>query len=370
MATGWQLGRERARRFPQKTVSERWQRRASAIGLPVICSLLLILAPATTQAGVAQQYLPFEVGNSWTFVGDDESVKQFSVIATQELHGHSYFLLDDWFSPCCFPGYSDEVGILLRYDTDADQVLQYDPQGEEELVRYDFSGSPWGACGNQRTRTDMTVIVPAGQFEDGVGFEYATDVRCGVFHETLAPGVGPVAFYSSWDGNFQLEGFTIVTEPGIVGDYNRNGELDAGDLDLQALEMQKPVQEQDLAEYDLNNSGAVDFDDRRLWVEDLKNTWMGDANLDFEFNSSDMVQVFVAGKYETEKQAGWEEGDWNGTLFFDSSDFVATFGSCYDRKGCGPRPRGPTAARAVPEPGGCVLLVLGVVTLLTTGRRS
>ena len=33
-----------------------------------------------------------------------------------------------------------------------------------------------------------------------------------------------------------------------------------------------------------------------IWVNDLKNTWIGDANLDLEFNSGDMVQVFVAGQ--------------------------------------------------------------------------
>ena len=56
----------------------------------------------------------------------------------------------------------------------------------------------------------------------------------------------------------------------------------------------------DLAEYDLNGDGVVDFEDRKLWVEDsaFKNTWIGDANLDLEFNSCDMVQVFAAGKYE------------------------------------------------------------------------
>ena len=352
--------REPARRFSPRTVSERWPRKASAISLPLICCLLLMLAQATTKAGMAQQYLPLEVGNSWTYVGEDRSIKQFSVIATKELHGHIYFLMDDWFSPCCFPGYSDEGDILLRYDTDADQVLQYDPQGEEELVRYDFSDRPWGACGNQRTESGLTVIVPAGQFEDGVSFEYATDVRCGVFHETLAPGVGPVAFYSSWEGNFLLEGFTIVPEPIIVGDYNGNNELDADDLDLQAAAI---AGNQNPQEFDLNNDELADFVDRQRWVNVLMNTWFGDANLDLEFNSSDMVQVFTAGKYETGRAAGWAEGDWNGDGLFDSSDMVTAFADGgYEQ---GPR----TDAAAVPEPCGWLLLVLGLVALVRSCWR-
>ena len=53
------------------------------------------------------------------------------------------------------------------------------------------------------------------------------------------------------------------------------------------------------AMFDLNSDGSVDHEDHRIWVKDLKHTWFGDANLDGEFNSSDMVQVFAAGKYET-----------------------------------------------------------------------
>jgi hypothetical protein len=44
-------------------------------------------------------------------------------------------------------------------------------------------------------------------------FEYATLVDCGVFHETAAPGVGTIEFYSSWDGTSQLQSYLIVPEP-------------------------------------------------------------------------------------------------------------------------------------------------------------
>jgi hypothetical protein len=145
--------------------------------------------------------------------------------------------------------------------------------------------------------------------------------------------------------------------------------LDAADLDLQAQEMQKPVGEQDLAEFDLNNSGAVDFDDRKLWVEDcdFKATWIGDADLNLEFNSSDMVQVFVAGKYETGQDASWTEGDFNGSTKFDSSDMVAAFvGAGYER---GIRVCEPLAASAVPEPSSVLLAVLGVLSLVGLTRR-
>ena len=62
----------------------------------------------------------------------------------------------------------------------------------------------------------------------------------------------------------------------------------------------------------MNDDGLTNFVDREVWINDLKHTWIGDANLNGEFNSSDMVQVFVAGKYEKQETAGWEEGDCNG----------------------------------------------------------
>ena len=67
--------------------------------------------------------------------------------------------------------------------------------------------------------------------------------------------------------------------------------------------------------FDIDGNGEVDSDDRTAWVTDIGNTYFGDANLDGEFNSGDMVQVFVKGKYETGETAGWEEGDWNGRLY-------------------------------------------------------
>ena len=94
------------------------------------------------------------------------------------------------------------------------------------------------------------------------------------------------------------------------------------DLDLQAIAIaggQNPL------EYDLTGDELVNFADRQFWVDTLKRTWIGDANLDGEFTSSDMVQVFVSGKYETNANAGWEDGDWNADLKFGSSDMVAAF---------------------------------------------
>ena len=54
---------------------------------------------------------------------------------------------------------------------------------------------------------------------------------------------------------------------------------------------------------------------------------IGDANHDGFFNSSDLTQVFQAGKYEDaiEDNATWEEGDWNNDGDFTTDDMILAF---------------------------------------------
>jgi hypothetical protein len=51
----------------------------------------------------------------------------------------------------------------------------------------------------------------------------------------------------------------------------------------------------------------------------------GDADGDGQFDSSDLVKVFVAGKYETNLPADWTEGDWTGDSRFSTDDLIAAF---------------------------------------------
>ena len=159
-----------------------------------------------------------------------------------------------------------------------------------------------------------------------------------------------------------LADFGGVNDP---GDYNGNGELDAGDLDLQAEVMTGGPGG---PEYDLNGDDVVDYTDREIWINDLKNTWIGDANLNGEFNSGDMVQVFARGKYEKQETAGWADGDWNGDTLFGSSDMVAAFVAGGYEKGL--KPGGPKpAVSAVPEPSSMVLILMGMAGLLGMARH-
>ena len=128
-----------------------------------------------------------------------------------------------------------------------------------------------------------------------------------------------------------------------LADVNRDGWIDAEDIDA----LSQAVSDlQSGSAFDMNRDGVVDGADRSYWISQLQKTWIGDSNLDGEFNSTDLVAVFESGEYEDviERNSSWSTGDWNGDREFDSSDLVAAFQEDgYER---GPR----ATTQSVPEP--------------------
>ncbi|MCP4191987.1 MAG: hypothetical protein GY768_15350 [Planctomycetaceae bacterium] len=144
---------------------------------------------------------------------------------------------------------------------------------------------------------------------------------------------------------------------GIPGDFNRDGLLTAIDIDLLSAEVRNM---QHSPAFDLNADQQVDDADRTVWVEELKFTFFGDSNLDGQFDSTDFVAAFQAGKYEDKVvgNSNWSDGDWNGDGDFNSTDFVKAFQSGgYE---AGPR---SAAAKLIPEPSTALLAILGLLLL-------
>jgi hypothetical protein len=114
----------------------------------------------------------------------------------------------------------------------------------------------------------------------------------------------------------------------------------------------------------LDDGTITDPTERLNYVHDVLKTWVGDSNLDGEFNSSDLVAVFQAGEYEdaTQGNSSWVTGDWSGNSEFDSSDLVSAFQDGGFEKG----PRPPVAA--VPEPSSVIWLAIGMIGVCRYGR--
>jgi hypothetical protein len=151
-----------------------------------------------------------------------------------------------------------------------------------------------------------------------------------------------------------------MEDVGLTGDFNSDGTLNAPDVDDLTGQVATATNP---APYDLNADALVNEADIGVWVKDLFNSWIGDANLDGEFNSSDLVSVLATGTYEADVASVWSTGDFNGDGRTNSGDLVAALADGgYE---AGPRPA--AAVAAVPEPSTTLLLLLGALTL---GLRS
>ena len=137
-------------------------------------------------------------------------------------------------------------------------------------------------------------------------------------------------------------------------DFSGNGFYDAEDIEILTASIGGIGRQ----EHDIDQDGQVSNSDRIMLIEDVFWTYIGDSNLDGEFGTSDIIQVFQQGKWQTNELATWEEGDWNGDHRFDSGDFVAAFrtgGYC----------AGPRQFHAVPEPNSFSQFV--IVLLVASG---
>ena len=149
---------------------------------------------------------------------------------------------------------------------------------------------------------------------------------------------------------------------GKPGDFDGDGLLSAADIDALSAEVRQGT---NAVKFDVTGDKLVNQQDRETWVNSLKKTYFGDADLDGVFVSSDFVQVFAAGQYEdgVAKNSTWGTGDWSGDSEFDSSDFVVAFQA-------GGYEAGPRAAvAAVPEPSTGLLALFAAGCAGWFGRR-
>ena len=155
-----------------------------------------------------------------------------------------------------------------------------------------------------------------------------------------------------------LENWTLVSTD-MEGDYDGNGQLSLHDMSF----IHNAATTRD-AFFDLNHDGVVNGQDATSWAISVFGTYYGDADLDGQFGSSDLINVFQAGEYEDDVvgNSTWSTGDWNADGEFSTSDLVVAFQD-------GGYEQGPRVVASVPEPSGLWSLLIGVLAFVKRQRR-
>lgn len=123
--------------------------------------------------------------------------------------------------------------------------------------------------------------------------------------------------YPHDDGTHGLEVWAIEMQPAF--DVNRDLRVDADDRDLIAAAISLDVYD---AYFDVNLDERLDALDLVAVSQAMDAAGIGDVAVDGVFDSSDLVALFQAGKFETDLRATYSEGDFNGDGLFTSADLV------------------------------------------------
>ncbi len=170
-------------------------------------------------------------------------------------------------------------------------------------VILDARGSydPDGFVGNIEWRFDdggMYYGSPAYQTFTTPGFH---DVELRVYDSRGAVGVTHIL---------------IHVQSNVAGDLDGDGQLGAGDVnalsDAIATGSDHPA-------FDVNGDSKVNLDDLYYWVVNLKQTLVGDANLDWHVDGEDFI-VWNRNKFTN--TTAWTDGNFDGDSVVDGSDFI------------------------------------------------
>jgi hypothetical protein len=193
--------------------------------------------------------------------------------------------------------------------TDVHTVLDVDGNGFEDVVisvywsffNYDWIGSNGSGFAGRGSFGSGDGLVLLADFDQDGDVEGITHFMAMDFLWSYTEGNGGLR--ENVRAKEQLEFSTCLIGATDVGDINRDGRLDFA-----------------------CSRGPIWFDGNLLdYSEQVAPTPSGDVNNDGMFDSSDLLAVLQAGKYEDGRNASFDEGDWNRDGQFDSADLVLAF---------------------------------------------
>ncbi|MFC1758877.1 hypothetical protein ACFL2H_08925 [Planctomycetota bacterium] len=222
------------------------------------------------------------------------------------------------------------------------------------------------APASQKEFKALTIVLSQDELSQERIAEYDEDIR-----QFSLAGNDNDFRYNFWEATggratIQMDHITasIKSDDGdFRGDFDGDGLLTANDIDLLSDVVRTGS---NLVEFDLDSDGQVTNSDRSVWIEDIMQTYFGDANLDGEFDSTDLVDVFVADEYEDDVMgnSSWADGDWNGDRDFNTSDLVLSFRNRgYEQ---GPR----TVGGAIVPEARCPMILILACILTRRRKRS
>ena len=109
----------------------------------------------------------------------------------------------------------------------------------------------------------------------------------------------------------------------MFGDLDGDSTLTDNDIDLLSAAVRNGSLNQ---AFDLTGDGNIDRQDREFWVQNLANTFFGDANLDQQVEFGDFL--VLSGNFS--REVGWASGDFDGSGRAEFADFLllsANFGN-------------------------------------------
>ena len=295
---------------------------------------------------------------------------------TQTIKVHNLDLGDlDTSSPTPSTGYVQLLFTIGEPTEDANRMMVFliEPEGLDDSGLVSVEAKTSGTLG------DIKVVELGSSIEFGMSFD--SDAREVLYwynanyDDPLSPLVelGPYAytgtlegesmvgmtFFAHWDGHASglLDSWVLEPNNTAIGDFDFDGAFGLGDLKLLQSHIRNGTYE---ASLDIVEDDILGHEDVAFWVHDINGSYFGDADLDGEFSSADLINVFQAGEYEDDivGNSTWSTGDWNADGEFTTGDLVIAFQD-------GGYEQGPRAeVSSVPEPSSVILLLLGACGFL------